>query len=251
MCTRAANLKRMHRGSDSIKLEQITPRGSPATIAFDFLQDTFGAGNAFAYTLVIEPPEGQTIMTEKFFVDTDAAIQKIVQGVGRPYGEVGSTWPKVQAAGVMVPPNLLPPAPAPPPSGACPKQHPALRATCGGLKAQLNRTACEGAGCCYNATPALSLHCFGRAPPPPPTTGGGGALMWGVVETWQQCKQHPKLPGCGVVMSTLGPQLDYLFDRFVSADRRATYVAVQLSLDPFSPTGQDCASHPCRHPVSL
>ena len=220
---------------------QITPRGSPATVAFDFLQDTFGAGNAFAYTLVIEPPQGQTIMTEKFFVDTDAAIQKIVQGVGRPYGEVGSTWPKVQAAGVMVPPNLLPPAPAPPPSGACPKQHPALRSSCGGLKAQLNRTACEGAGCCYNATPALSLHCFGRTPPPPPTTGGGGALMWGVVETWQECKQHPKLPGCGVVLSTLGPQLDYLFDRFVSADRKATYVAVQLSLDPFSPTGQDCA----------
>lgn len=42
----------------SLELDQMTPRRSTATTAFDYLQDTFGAGNAFPYTLVIEPPEG-------------------------------------------------------------------------------------------------------------------------------------------------------------------------------------------------
>ena len=36
----------------------MTPRGSTSTIAFDYLEDAFGAGNAFPYTVVIEPPEG-------------------------------------------------------------------------------------------------------------------------------------------------------------------------------------------------
>ena len=42
----------------SLKLDQMTPRGSKATIAFDYLEEAFGAGNAFPYTLVIESPEG-------------------------------------------------------------------------------------------------------------------------------------------------------------------------------------------------
>jgi hypothetical protein len=44
----------------AINLAQMTPRASPATLSFDYLQATFGAGNAFAYTLIIEPPDGET-----------------------------------------------------------------------------------------------------------------------------------------------------------------------------------------------
>ena len=41
--------------SYGIGMEQLTPRGSAATISMNYLKDKFGAGNAFAYTLVIEP----------------------------------------------------------------------------------------------------------------------------------------------------------------------------------------------------
>ena len=52
--------------------------------AHRYLEDTFGAGNAFAYSLVIEAPEGETVMTQNFFVETDKLISRIVAGVDRP-----------------------------------------------------------------------------------------------------------------------------------------------------------------------
>ena len=112
----------------SLKLDQMTPRGSKATIAFDYLEEAFGAGNAFPYTLVIESPEGARatihlsdylmrmtahwlprdlttalltkictmlwigdthgIMSEQFFVETSDMLEKIVNGVNRPNGTV-------------------------------------------------------------------------------------------------------------------------------------------------------------------
>ena len=101
----------------SLTLDQLTPRGSASTIAFDYLEDTFGAGNAFPYSLVIEPPDGASltiqcsalqplmqhneilgfalqtgdargIMSEQFFVETSAVLEKIVNGFNRPDGTV-------------------------------------------------------------------------------------------------------------------------------------------------------------------
>ena len=53
------------------------PRGAPATASFTYLQDKFGAGNAFPYMLVVEaasgprthgPPTPGNVLTERFFV---------------------------------------------------------------------------------------------------------------------------------------------------------------------------------------
>ena len=63
--------------------------------------------------------------------------------------------------------------------------------------------------------------------------------MWGLVDAWTQCKQHSDIPGCSEVEKNFGPLLDYIFERFVSVDKQATYVNLQLSLDPFSNVGQE------------
>jgi hypothetical protein len=115
------------------------------------------------------------------------------------------------------------------------------RKLCGGLAAQTNRTLCDAAHCCFNNTPPVDVHCFHQespSPPPPANGGGGGAVMWSLVNTWTQCRQHPHFLGCSEVEKSLGPLLDYSFERFVATNKRATYVTLQLSLDPFSDTGQ-------------
>ena len=118
------------------------------------------------------------------------------------------------------------------------------RKPCGGVAAQGNLSLCTAARCCFNNTPAIDVHCFHQEspssgpPPPAPSGAGGGAVMWGLVSTWEACRQHPHFVGCSQVENSLGPLLDYSFERFVSTNRQATYVNLQLSLDPFSDTGQ-------------
>ena len=154
----------------------------------------------------------------------------------------GTTWPIVKAAGVMMLPALPQLPPVPP--NSCTTR--ALgRKPCGGLAAQGNLSLCTAAHCCFNNSPAIDVHCFHQesplppGPPPPAPSGAvSGAVMWGVVNTWAVCRQHPNLTGCSQVEKSLGPLLDYSFERFVSTNRKATYVNLQLSLDPFSDTGQ-------------
>lgn len=149
----------------------------------------------------------------------------------------GVNWPTVQAAGIMILPAMSKLPPIPP--NSC-STHVLGRNPCGGLAAQTNRTLCAAARCCFNNTPAVDVHCFHQESPPPPTPAKGstGALMWGLVETWTHCRQHPRSLGCSEVEKSLGPLLDYFFERFVATDKRATYVNLQLSLDPFSDAGQ-------------
>jgi uncharacterized membrane protein YdfJ with MMPL/SSD domain len=61
----------------SISLGQMTPRASPSTLAMDYLEEVFGAGTAFPYTLVIKPPEGQTIMSQSFFEEANVVVSKL------------------------------------------------------------------------------------------------------------------------------------------------------------------------------
>lgn len=228
--------------SYAVELQQLTPRDSPATQSMDYLKEKFGAGNAFAYTLVIEPPEGQTVMSEQFFVQTNAAISKIVQGIGRPHGtELGANWPHVRAAGIMIPPPLPPPTPVSP--DTCTTKL-LQRKICGGLMAQTNQSIClADPHCCYNGSAGLLPRCFNKgtpAPTPSPTAGGPGALMWGLVDAWTQCKEHKNVQLCeSTVIKDVGPLIEYSMSRFVSPDRKATYVTMQLSLDPFGETGQE------------
>jgi hypothetical protein len=43
----------------------------------DYLERVFGAGTAFPYTLVIKPPEGQTIMSQSFFEEANVVVSKL------------------------------------------------------------------------------------------------------------------------------------------------------------------------------
>ena len=222
---------------------------------------------------MIEAPEGETVMTEKFFVETDKLITRIVAGVDRPTTATSgrplsdADWPVVQAAGIMTPPPLPIPAPTPPtPPTQC-SPYPHTRPVCPGtdgkpapLHRLANKTHCEQVlNCCFNGTSALPLRCFGHgdkpppAPAPPPQiSGAGGALMYGFFEIWSICKRaaaganhtnHTKHTACDDVITALGPLLDYTKTRFVSADEKATYVNLQLSVDPFSPMGQQWLSY--------
>lgn len=219
----------------AISLNQMTPRNSVASQSFDYLQDTFGAGNAFAYTLIVLPPEGQTIMSEQFFAETSKVVAKIAQGENRPAGtNIGTgrdaTWPTVTAAGIVVLPNLSPPPPAPLPAKSCEDgSHPYTRQFCkaGGLRAQNSSKICINAGCCWNSTNLFAYHCFehGSRPPTPPAkpSGAGGTAMWAAVQAWQFCKNHPEKL-CDSLVAELGPILEYTFDEFVAPVRTNLHV---------------------------
>jgi hypothetical protein len=89
--------------------------------------------------------------------------------------------------------------------------------------------------------------------------------MWGAVSLWQDClpvtgsrgrKPQPKLKAAICKQAqTLDSTMSWLVSRFVSSDRTATSVTLQLSMDPFSNTGQDwldyvrahCRAHTAAH----